>query len=66
VTAIEYRYIPLPAIIWPVFPDPRGNVERDPETGRISMSLDYWLAITHYVIGVESGIKKLEAYDDGR
>jgi hypothetical protein len=28
------------------------------------MSMEYWLAITHYVIGVETGIKKLEAHAD--
>lgn len=60
----EYKIVPLPTIAWPVFPDPAGHVERDHDTGRVTMSLEYWLSITHYVIGVETGIKKLKVYAD--
>lgn len=55
-------------IDWPIFPDPKGKVTSDGE--RVSMSLDFWLKIARYVVGVESGIEILQAYaeslDDGQ
>lgn len=61
---IEYRDRPLPAIDWPPFPDPSGAVELLPD-GRVALPLELWLDITRYVIDVEAGIDRIEAYRDG-
>lgn len=60
----EYRYLPIPAVSWPEFPDPKGQVERLPD-GRVVMPLTYWLAVTRYVIDAESGIYIIEAARQG-
>ena len=58
----------VPPAEFPTFPDPRGEVEFDSETGEVTMSLDYWQRITDYVIDVRSLEARLdiwrEEFDD--
>jgi hypothetical protein len=60
VQVVEYRNRPMPVIDWPAFPDPTGHVKL--ADGVVSMSAEYWLAVTRYVIEVEAGIDTVEAY----
>ena len=58
---VEYRDRPLPVIDWPTFPDPAGVVKYSLTTDTVVMPLDYWLAVTRYVIDAEAGIDVIEA-----
>lgn len=51
--------VDLPAITWPLFPDPAGLVTKQGDI--VSMPLSYWLSMTRYVIDVEAGIAEVEA-----
>ncbi len=58
---------PLPAVNWPAYPDPQGNVGLLKEdtivpAGVVVMKLDYWLAIARYVVDVDAARKIIEAY----
>jgi len=52
---------PLPAIDWPVFPDPTGEAEQLPD-GRVIVSPEWWFALARYAIHVEANIDLIEEY----
>ena len=60
VNVVEYRSRPLPDIVWPTLPDPKGVVKESGEL--VTMPQAYWLALARYVIDVEAGIDLVEAY----
>lgn len=54
---------PVP-VAWPAFPDPAGQVtEKD---GVVSMPVEYWLALTRYVIDAEAARELYEAERSSR
>ncbi len=43
----------MPALSFPIFPDPTGWVELDEETATVRMPLDYYARIYEYKVRVE-------------